>query len=368
MTPEPAILPEPAMEAFNADEFELEGQLAQDGIPESPDCSSDTLPTKTEPKPGKKTLLLPDLVSMWKYMLSSNYANRRLLLYSFLNQALRKGQLSETVGFRVLNRVINRDACEIKGVSFWKINRKNFYADVEVKLTLQSSDGLREWNGILECWCSFEGVYDMTVESLSKGEDRDAEGYVRLSPFLVPYMTNQMMDKFAEQVWIDYGLPEAIGNPSLRNATKLAKRMGLTMDNAGHVRVLMEQEVYLDFLRGKPYARMTILHEVGHIHYNDMLEIERDGMQYDADRLSSIESGEVHEREIRADAFAARFLGKETVREGLTVLRDNDIAEGYAPSIQELSRRIHILGGTTVPSKGSSAGGESSCGSIYAPA
>ena len=52
--------------------------------------------------------------------------------------------------------------------------------------------------------------------------------------------------------------------------------------------------------------------------------------------------------------------------EGLTVLRDNDIAEGYAPSIQELSRRIHILGGTTVPSKGSSAGGESSCGSIYA--
>ncbi len=117
------------------------------------------------------------------------------------------------------------------------------------------------------------------------------------------------------------------------------------MDNAGHLRVLMEAEVYLDFLRGKPYARATILHELGHIHYNDLPEIE--GMQYDTERLCTIESGEVHEREIRADAFAARFLGKETVREGLSFLQEADIAEDEeenGPSIQELSRRIHILG------------------------
>ena len=46
----------------------------------------------------------------------------------------------------------------------------------------------------------------------------------------------------------------------------------------------------------------------------------------------------------RIHAFAARFLGKETVREGLTILRDRDIAEGNTPSIQELGRRIQILG------------------------
>lgn len=241
MAPEPTKAPEPAMvsepfaspesngEPYAADEIELEGQQSQEGIPESPDCSSDTLPLKTEPKSGKKTLQLPDLVSMWKYMLSKNYANRRLLLYSFLNQALRNGHLSDTVGFRVLNRVINREACEFTGVSFWKIDRENFYADVEVKLKLQSPDGQREWKGVLECWCSFEGDFNMSVESLVKTEDREEEGYVRLSPFLVPYMTNQMMDKFTEQVWIDFNMPEAIGDPNLRNATKLAKRMGLTI-------------------------------------------------------------------------------------------------------------------------------------------
>ena len=119
-----------------------------------------------------------------------------------------------------------------------------------------------------------------------------------------------------------------------------------SLGSDGNVRVRMEPAVYLDFVRGKPYARTAIMHELGHVFHNDLPEIHQDGIEYDSERLSLIESGEVHEREIRADAFAARFLGATIVSEGLSYLRDADIAEDEevnAPSIQELGRRIHIL-------------------------
>lgn len=182
------------------EEAAAESEMAEDA-----DCSSDALPPKTEPKSGKKTLLLPDLVPMWKYMMSSAYGNRRLALYTFLNQQLRRGWLSQIVGFRVLNTVINKEACEFNGVTFWKIDRENFYADVDVTLTLKTPDGIREWNGILVCWCGFDDKFDLSVEELTKSVKRTEEdGYTMLSPFLIPYMTNKQMDEFAERLWIRY--------------------------------------------------------------------------------------------------------------------------------------------------------------------
>jgi len=114
----------------------------------------------------------------------------------------------------------------------------------------------------------------------------------------------------------------------------------------GTVCILMEPELYLDFVRGKAYARTTILHELGHVFYNDLPDIQRDGTEYDAERLSSIESGNVHVRELRADEFAARFIGAYTVSQGLLFLQNVDIAEKEelnTPSIQELEKRIQAL-------------------------
>lgn len=192
---------------------------------------SDAVPHGTKSESGTKIIKKADLVSMWKYMLSSSYANRRLSLYTFLNSLLRRGMLSEIVGFKVLNRVINRQACEFTGVTFWKIDREDFYADVKVTLTLESPSGTQTWNGILACWCSFEedDKFSMSVEELAESIDRKEDGFVMLSPFLIPYYTNEQMDKFVDQVWISNGMPEAIHNPSLRNATELARRLGLTI-------------------------------------------------------------------------------------------------------------------------------------------
>ena len=196
-------------------------------VPEEEDCSTDIIPLGTESKSGKKKLKTADLVSMWKFMLSRQYANRRLSLYSFLCNELRSGRLSATVGFRVLNRTINRAACELVDVSLWKIDRENLYADVQVKLTLQSSTGIREWNGILVCWCGFNPEFSMSVERLCPMIDREKDGFTRLSPFLVPYHTNKKMDEIGEHLWERYDMSGALTEPELRNAEELAHRMGL---------------------------------------------------------------------------------------------------------------------------------------------
>ncbi len=114
----------------------------------------------------------------------------------------------------------------------------------------------------------------------------------------------------------------------------------------GTVCILMEPELYLDFIRGKEYARTTILHELGHVFYNDLPDIQRDGTEYDAERLSSIEAGNVHVRELRADAFAARFIGANAVSQGLLFMQNVENAENEelnTPSIQKLEKRIQAL-------------------------
>lgn len=83
------------------------------GIPEVTDCSSDTIPVGTESTAGTKKVQVPDLISMWKYLLNKNYANRRLSFYSNLNYMLKSGELSRIVGFKVLNRVINKEAMKL---------------------------------------------------------------------------------------------------------------------------------------------------------------------------------------------------------------------------------------------------------------
>jgi len=54
------------------------------------------------------------------------------------------------------------------------------------------------------------------------------EGMMRLSPFLVPYLRNSEVDRISEKILKKY-LPEAIDDPHLRNAARLAERMGLTV-------------------------------------------------------------------------------------------------------------------------------------------
>lgn len=204
--------------------------------PEAEDCASGSVPHDVKSKSGTKKIRLPEHVSMWKYMMRS----KRLVLYSFLNNCLRNGELSDIVGFDVTNSVINKEACEFTGVTFWKIDRNSFYADVNVRLKLKSGRSRRVWNGILVCYCCFRQEFSLSVESLIKNTNRKEEGLTMLSPFLVPYYTNQGMDELGEQIWADYSMQEAIIDPGRRNAVELAERMGLSVR---HLQVYEHKEM-----------------------------------------------------------------------------------------------------------------------------
>lgn len=203
----------------NNDTYAMEAML-----PAETDCSSDLVAPLD--KKQHKVTVLDEGNTVTKYL----FRHHRLSLYKFLTRELHNGHLSEVVGFKILNRVINREACffPMGGVSFWKIDRKNLYADVKVEMKLQSADGVREWQGVLVCIVSFESESTITVscESIERSVDHKADGCDPISAYTVGYYTSKEIDAMAEAIWAKY-LPEALSDPTKRNPEELARRMGL---------------------------------------------------------------------------------------------------------------------------------------------
>ncbi len=92
-------------------------QLKDPEAPIQEDCTSDVVPEGTTNMEGKKKVLVPELITMTKYL----FDNYRLSMYSYLNRCLRSGELSRIVGFRPINRVFNRGSVSFSHVSYWKI-------------------------------------------------------------------------------------------------------------------------------------------------------------------------------------------------------------------------------------------------------
>ena len=201
-------------------------QLKDPEIPVQEDCSNDTVPAGTTNMEGKKKVLVPELITMTKVL----FDRYRLDMYTYLNNCLHTGGLAAIVGKPIKTRVINHEICTFPGVTYWRIDRANFLADVTVELKLQTSTGLVDWRGCLTCWCGFDdnGLF-FSIEDLDESLDRKDEGLDMLSPYLVPYATNKRVDEISEALWKKY-LPEALDDPKQRIAAELVKRMGLTIE------------------------------------------------------------------------------------------------------------------------------------------
>ena len=134
----------------------------------------------------RKTVIVSQVTSMTKIL----FNNYRLRLYSYVNQSLRNGTLSQLTGYRIKNRIFDKTTCSFPDVSFWKNDRSSFFADVEVKLRLETCYGPRDWTGVLSLCCSFEDDFTLSLEDLVEEMYREEDDYTRLSSFLIPYYTN----------------------------------------------------------------------------------------------------------------------------------------------------------------------------------
>ena len=227
-------------------------QAASDAVNREQSASTRTVLEETLPR--RKYLLVPDLLSMTRF-LCRNY---KRMIYSYLNRCLRDGSLAQTAGIPIRDRRLDRNNCELKKFSFWKTDRSSFYTDVTVHLTLSTPAGTRTWEGTLAIWCSFPEKEELEedaafVKSLgvnggaAPGQDAadpsacddfvyNVEGLysespyrgdcVRLSPFLIPYYKNGDVEKVAEATWLEH-IPEALTDPKKRDAFELAAKMGL---------------------------------------------------------------------------------------------------------------------------------------------
>ena len=85
-------------------------------------------------------------------------------------------------------------------------------------------------------------------------------------------------------------------------------------------RIVMSREVYYDIKRGKLYARVILLHELGHYFYKHHL-IPNENRDEERSKLASHD--EASEEEIKADLFAVEYLGVECVVAGLDGICDH---------------------------------------------
>ena len=260
-----------------------------------PNCQSARMPYGVEDLEGKRVIEIPAFETMTHYLMSKNGADKRLTLYTFLNDLLRKGRLSGIVGFPVLNRVINRQACEFTNFRYWELDRYEFIADISVTLTLRSREGTREWKGVLVCSCGFTHQFYMTIEELVRQTNHAEEGYVPLDSHLIQVFKGYQIDQEAEMMWFRYRLQEALSNPCKRKARDLAAAMGLTV------------------------LRLPIYDHKG---LNSILFFEGGTILVGADRIEKDEDG--HEIIYKDDYGEPMYISANTI-----VINENRVAEEY---------------------------------------
>ena len=108
-------------------------------------------------------------------------------------------------------------------------------------------------------------------------------------------------------------------------------------------RIVMTNDIFYDFKRGCPMARLVVFHELGHFIHGDLNESFHTA-SYDAERINIASQGKVIDVEVEADDFAVKYLGVDMVLSGFSALY-NQVAqnEGAELALSEIKTRISII-------------------------
>ena len=120
-------------------------------------------------------------------------------------------------------------------------------------------------------------------------------------------------------------------------------------------RVLMTEELYNELKKQTPMGKTVVMHEIGH-YYNSDVGYNEDNSE--ERRRNLVSQNMVCQKEIKADAFAVQYLGKDTVIAGLEALKER-IIKDYADydeesvrlSIKEIEIRLSHIKKMEVKSK-----------------
>ena len=113
-------------------------------------------------------------------------------------------------------------------------------------------------------------------------------------------------------------------------------------ENGVAPRVAMTEKVYDELKEELPVAKVVLLHEIGHYYNSDVGKNEDNS---DERRRQLVVKNEACPKEIKADAFAVKYLGKETIVKGLQELQRRilvDFADYDEESVQITIKEIDI--------------------------
>lgn len=101
-------------------------------------------------------------------------------------------------------------------------------------------------------------------------------------------------------------------------------------------RVVITEELLNELRNEIPVAKVVLMHEIGHYYNSDVGNNEDNS---DERRRKLVVNNEVCPKEIKADAFAVEYLGKEMVIAGLETLKQRilDVYKDYDVESVELS-------------------------------
>ena len=120
-------------------------------------------------------------------------------------------------------------------------------------------------------------------------------------------------------------------------------------------RVLMTEELYNELKKQTPMGKTVVMHEIGHYYNSDVGHNEDNSEER---RRNLVSQNMVCQKEIKSDAFAVQYLGKDTVIAGLEALKER-IIKDYADydeesvrlSIKEIEIRLSHIKKMEVKSK-----------------
>ena len=100
----------------------------------------------------------------------------------------------------------------------------------------------------------------------------------------------------------------------------------------------MKTELLNELRNEIPVAKVVLMHEIGHYCNSDVGNKEDNS---DERRRKLVANNEVCPKEIKADAFAVEYLGKEMVIAGLETLKQRilDVYKDYEEESVELSMK-----------------------------
>ena len=147
-----------------------------------------------------------------------------------MNIRLAKGDLSALLRQAVVSGQIRARDLRLGSVTYWRLNRVDFLADVGLDVDLVVESGGKDVPGtfgfVLTLWFCTEEGFRFEVQGLCRADDRPERSFWKLDRFLVPILRRDEIEAGAERLWENY-LPGK--KPEERDARMLAEAMKLRL-------------------------------------------------------------------------------------------------------------------------------------------